>query len=73
LGGTFKAVCDEKLRFMYVAVAGPGNMPDITAYRKSSLMQFLDALPYGKYLLGDAAYPLSEQLLTPYTGSQRHC
>ena len=46
-------------------------MNDAVAFRKSSLQNVLDRLPEGCYMLGDAAYAISDKLLVPYTGSQR--
>ena len=31
----------------------------------------LDDLPLGAYIVGDAAYTLTDKYLTPFTGSQR--
>jgi len=38
------------------------------AYTGSKMSQAVDKLPDGYYILGDAAYPLSDHLLTPYPG-----
>lgn len=32
----------------------------------------MEALPIGKYLVGDAAYSVSEKMLVPFTESQRN-
>jgi len=32
----------------------------------------MEAFPIGKYLVGDAAYSVSEKMLVPFTGSQRN-
>lgn len=39
-----------------------------TAYAGAQMSQAVDKLPDGYYILGDAAYPLSDKLLTPYPG-----
>jgi len=46
-GLNVQAVCDERLRFIYIAVAGPGNTADVTAYNDPdlSLMEFVEGLP----------------------------
>eukprot|EP00956_Cyclotella_meneghiniana_P044551 scaffold322528_cov195-Cyclotella_meneghiniana.AAC.1 len=36
------------------------------------LKDLVNNLPLGLYFVGDAAYPLSEKLLTPYVGVHRH-
>jgi hypothetical protein len=34
-------------------------------------MHFIENLPAGLYIVGDAAYTLTEKLLIPFTGSQQ--
>ena len=47
-------------------------MNDIIAITKTdNLMDKIQKLAPGRFLIGDAAYELTEHLLTPYTGSQR--
>ena len=46
-------------------------MNDIIAITKTdNLMDEIQKLALGRFLIGDAAYELTEHLLTPYTGSQ---
>jgi hypothetical protein len=67
-----QAACDIKLRFMYFGVVAPGKTNDCIAYELASDMkQCIDSLPLGLFFVGDAAYTLSEHLLTPFTGSNR--
>ena len=48
-------------------------MNDAVAFRHTHIKEkILDHLEEGDYLLGDAAYPISEKLLVPFTGSQRN-
>lgn len=70
-GINIQAVCDAKLRFIYVAVAAPGGTNDIQAYRQSSLPSKVINLPLGKYLIGDNAYTCTEHLITPFAGEDR--
>ena len=59
-----QAVCDHKLRFIYFGVVGPGSMNDAVAFRHTNIKEkILDHLEEGDYMLGDAAYPISEKLL----------
>jgi len=46
-------------------------MNDCRSFQKSGLQGIVENLPDGYYLVGDAAYPLSEHLLIPFVGSQR--
>jgi hypothetical protein len=70
-GMNVQAVCDHRLRFIYLCVAGPGRMPDISAYRKSELRKLVEALPPTKYIVADNAYVPTEHLLTPFSGADR--
>jgi hypothetical protein len=72
MGVNVQAVCDSNLRFIYIATAAPGGTPDITAYRDCDIGLLIDALPAGYFIVADAAYVQSEQVLIPYTGSQRN-
>ena len=65
------AVCDFRSRFSFFAVAAPGKCPDQVVLERTSLPALIEALPVGKYLVGDAAYSLCEKMLVPFTGTQR--
>ena len=66
-----QALCDARLRFMYFAVIAPGKVNDAIAVRKcSDLIDAIKNLPFGHYMVGDAAYDLTDKLLTPFVGSQ---
>lgn len=68
-----QALCDHNLRFRYVCVAAPGKTNDIRAFgRCNHLQQWLQALPEQYFIGADAAYPLSNQILIPFKGPQRH-
>lgn len=72
-GINIQTVCDSKLRFIYFGVVGKGSTNDAYAYVSTQIDKVLCQFPAGKmYFVGDAAYPLSEQLITPYTGIHRH-
>jgi hypothetical protein len=61
------------LQFMYFGVISPGSTNDITSYSMAAaLREVIDSLPAGLYFLGDAAFPLGEKLLTPFTGTHRN-
>ncbi|KAI2492014.1 nuclease [Fragilaria crotonensis] len=70
-GLNVQAVCDYRSRFNFFAVAAPGKCADQLAFERTSLPALMEALPIGKYLVGDAAYSVSEKMLVPFTGSQR--
>ena len=66
-----QAVCTCDLSFMYFGVVALGSTNDIIAITKTdNLMEEIRKLSLGRFLVGDAAYELTEHLLTPYTGSQ---
>ena len=61
-----QAVCTCNLSFIYF-----GSTNDIIAITKTdNLMEEIRKLSPGRFLVGDAAYEITEHLLTPYTGSQ---
>ena len=70
-GINIQAACDSQCRFLYASCAAPGGANDLRAYRCTTLASLVDALPPGKYVVGDNAYICSEKLLTPFSGSQK--
>ncbi|KAK3104952.1 hypothetical protein FSP39_013940, partial [Pinctada imbricata] len=70
------AVCKNDLQFIDVNVGWPGRVHDAKVLRNSSLWEAGFAkTAHGRFhLLGDAAYPLKQWLLTPYrdTGHLNH-
>ena len=67
-----QAACDMRLRFLYFGVVAPGKTNDNVAYpRCEDMKKFIENLPLGLYVVGDAAYTLKENLLVPFTGSQK--
>lgn len=66
-----QAVCDHRMKFTDCYVGWPGSVHDSRVYTNSDLFYNIennpiDYCPDSSYLLGDAAYPLSKNLLTPY-------
>ena len=50
----------------------PGKTNDNAAYPLfTDLKQFIEDLPEGLYVVGDAAYTLTEHLMTPFVGPQK--
>ena len=70
-GLNLQAVCDIKLRFIFVGIGGPGATPDVSAYNYLSIRQLVEQLPGTYHLVGDAAYVLTNKMLTPFTGASR--
>ena len=67
-----QACCDSDLRFLYFGVVAPGKTNDCVAFdRAVDMKKFIESLPVGLFVVGDAAYTLSENLLTPFTGVNR--
>lgn len=70
-GINVQAVCDHAYRFLWLGVHGPGGCSDLVCYQRSSISTMVDELPPSSYIIGDNAYPVSEHLLTPFSGSQK--
>ena len=51
------------------SVAAPGKSSDKAALEKTSLHSSISHLPLGLYIIGDAVYTVSNQMLVPFTGS----
>jgi hypothetical protein len=67
-----QAVCDARECFLFFGVVAPGETNDNIAYEYcTALKQKINELPYGRFMLGDAAYTPNEQLLIPLVGAQR--
>jgi hypothetical protein len=67
-----QALCDSDLRFLFFGVMGPGNKSDQPAYEETGLAEIIENLPAGLFIAADAAYVVTEHILVPFTGSQRH-
>mmetsp|Transcript_24451 Transcript_24451/g.59867 ORF Transcript_24451/g.59867 Transcript_24451/m.59867 type:complete len:392 (-) Transcript_24451:73-1248(-) len=71
-GLNVQAMCDARLRFIYFTIAAPGSTGDARAFaRCNELVKWIQNLPNGYFVGGDNAYPLSNGLLIPFSGSQR--
>lgn len=66
-----QAVCDARRRFISVHAKSEGSTPDSVAWNMSSLGTYMHTtgLASGYCIVGDAAYALSDCLLTPYPGN----
>lgn len=67
-GINVQAIVTANHRVSAVSAVAPGAANDWVAYDRSALCHAVNALPAGFHVLGDAAYPLSQKLLTPYPG-----
>lgn len=64
------AVCDYDLRFRYIRVGDSGRCHDARVFQRSTIPEMMYSTTYfpeNTYLLGDSAYPLSKQLIVPYS------
>lgn len=59
-------VCDHKLRIRDVFLGYPGSVHDARVFRTSTLGASLADKCEDAHLLGDSAYPISRNLLTPF-------
>ena len=66
-----QAVCISNCCFLYFGVVAPGKCPDQKAFERTKLFQIVSNLRPGQYIVGDAAYTLTDQVLCPFCGSQR--
>ena len=62
-------MCDASMQFIFLSVAAPGRSSDQAAFEKTSLHTIVSQLSLGLYIIGDAAYTVSDQMLVPFTGS----
>lgn len=67
-GMNVQAMCTADYRFCAVSTISPGSTNDWVAWLRSSLHKAVGRLPSPYHIIGDAAYPVSEKLLTPYPG-----
>lgn len=70
-GVNVQAACDARCRFTYLSCRSPGGTGDSRAFHGTALNAFLQEIPRGYYVVGDAAYSLSATLLVPYTGADK--
>ncbi|XP_064464331.1 putative nuclease HARBI1 [Ornithodoros turicata] len=63
-----QAICDGEAKFLHCTAGEAGSVHDARVYRRSDFFTNISAetFPFGSHLVGDAAYPLSENLMTPY-------
>ncbi|CAC5404755.1 unnamed protein product [Mytilus coruscus] len=64
-----QVVCDHEMKFMSVNTGWPGSVHDARVFRNSKIGKRIinkTILPDEFHLVGDAAYPLSQNLMTPF-------
>ncbi|XP_055921096.1 putative nuclease HARBI1 isoform X1 [Eupeodes corollae] len=62
-----QGVCDHRAVFIDIYVGAPGRLHDARVFRNSPLSDKLaQFLPADYHLVGDAAYPLGQNLITPF-------
>ncbi|KAG2193632.1 hypothetical protein INT47_007464 [Mucor saturninus] len=69
------AVCDSVLRFTYIRVGDSGRTHDAAAFRSSDIASEIlrhpdNHFPDNTFMIGDSAYPLGPNLITPFPESQ---
>lgn len=67
-GINVQASCDALYRFCNMSIISPGSTNDWVSWNRSVLAKAVSGLPPDYHIIGDAAYPISDQLLTPYPG-----
>ena len=65
-----QAICDSRCLFSYISIETPGSTHDASAFALSSFSERWGAHCGSKpwYIAADAAYPVSENLVTPWQG-----
>lgn len=64
---TLQGICDSNRRFIDVCVGSPSRIHDSRIFSLSPISDQLQEICHGRYhLLGDAAYPLRDYLITPF-------
>ncbi|XP_044588775.1 protein ALP1-like [Cotesia glomerata] len=64
-----QAVCDSQARFLHCYAGNVGSIHDARVFRLSEVNDYLNdplKFPNDCHLVGDAAYPIHKNLLTPY-------
>lgn len=64
------AICDFHLRFIYVLPAFEGKAHDSRLWDFAINKDLV--IPKGRWVLGDSAFPLCDEILTPYIGVRYH-
>ena len=67
-GFNVQAMATADYKFVSMTVKNPGATNDFAAFTRSQAWELTKKLPPGYFVVGDAAYPLCKQLLTPYPG-----
>lgn len=66
---TLQDICDAKKRFIDCFIGTPSKMHDARVYDISFIKNKVSAMGDYYHIIGDAAYPISINLLTPYNGN----
>lgn len=61
-----QAICQKDLRFVDVLVGWPGSVHDAGVFRNSEVSIKINEMPDDLHILGDSAYPLEVNLMTPF-------
>eukprot|EP00918_Siedleckia_nematoides_P101494 GHVU01221702.1.p1 GENE.GHVU01221702.1~~GHVU01221702.1.p1 ORF type:complete len:421 (+),score=48.58 GHVU01221702.1:51-1265(+) len=67
-GVNLLALCDSRCRFIAASAKSPGGMHDSASFQRWYFQQDLANLPDGYFIIGDAAFPLGEKVMVPFTG-----
>ena len=67
-----QAVCDADCKVIALTVKHCGSTNDASAYVSSNLKHTCETQQYPYHWVGDAAYPQSQHLMVPYTGTKLH-
>ena len=71
-GINVQTMCTADYRFCSMSAISPGVTNDWVAWNRSALCKAVSRLSKAFQILGDSAYPISDQLLTPYPGENLH-
>lgn len=63
---TLQGICDAKKKFLDVFTGVPGKIHDARVFTLSFIHPVVLSMGTDFHLLGDSAYPISENLMTPF-------
>ncbi|XP_055531503.1 putative nuclease HARBI1 [Wyeomyia smithii] len=67
---TLQGICDANCKFLDVCIGSPSRIHHSRVFSLSPISEEIAAICQDKFhILGDAAYPIREYLLTPYSGN----
>ncbi|CAN0500229.1 unnamed protein product, partial [Scytosiphon promiscuus] len=67
-----QAICDARYKIIAACLNTPGSTNDRQAWASAKFDKLVGPLPEPFFVVGDAAYGASDQMLVPYPGTNLH-